>query len=411
MTVWGDCIRILDPGLHNRNAGPDFEFAKLQIGDTLWSGHVEMHISAKEWLQHKHHLDERYNSTVLHVVWTYDTDAVRHDGTLLPVLQLKDYVNPAMVQSYLDLMNNLNWIPCERHIKRESDSISYALWSERMIIERLEYKCLYIERLLKKSKYHWEKVMLMVLGRAFGMKVNAEPFEVLMEKLDTALLFKYRAEPLKLEALLFGTSGLLPTNPSDPYTKRLCKEFLYLQKIHGIKSLSRLEWKFHRMRPYNFPTFRLAQMAAICAHEVYWFDKICKTENLDDIFESLENVHIHDYWQSHFRFDVAASAHSYTLSDAFITHILINCFIPVLFAYGRYIGNEKYKEKAFNWLCQLPKENNAITKRFAELGWKHENAAESQGFIHMKKEYCDKKKCLSCAIGLTILKTDSLDLT
>lgn len=403
-TVSGETIELLAVGQHNLDAGPDFEFAQLRIGETLWSGHVEIHIYAKEWNQHKHHLDERYNSTVLHVVWEYDAAAMRHDGTPLPTLQLKNFVNPTMVDKYLELMGNLNWIPCEKQIGRFTNDIVASVWSERMSVERLEHKCQYVESLLDRSKNDWEKTLMMLMGRAFGMKVNATSFEALMEKLDSSLLFKYRSEPFKLEAVLFGMSGLLPTKETDDYSTKLAAEFEYLQTLHGLRELSKLEWKFHRMRPYNFPTFRLAQLAALCAHEMYWFDKICMTENLDDIMVLLKNIRTHAYWLNHFRFGSTTVPHGNSFSDSFITHLILNCFVPVLFAYGKHVGSQAYTSKALRWLQHLPQESNAITKKFEILGWKNDSAATSQGILHLKKEYCDKRRCLSCSIGLHLLR-------
>lgn len=403
-TINGEHVAIIDPGQYNRNAGPDFEFAKLQIGDTLWSGHVEMHISAKDWYNHKHHLDLQYNSTVLHVVWEYDYDALRLDGTDIITVELKDYVDQSMIQKYHELMRNLHWIPCEPQISFV-DPLTRDSWLERMVVERMEDKCGYLDQLLDRSKNHWEKVLLVSLGRAFGMKVNAIAFEHLMEKVDFSLLLKYQSDPLKIEAMLFGISGLLPAKSDDSYVHRLINEFAYLRKIHHLDTLSETEWKFHRMRPYNFPTLRIAQLAALYHHEVYWFDTILKTDHLQTIRDALKNIKTDHYWEDHFRFSSPTSPHTSGLSDTFINHIIINCFAPVLFAYGKFVDDERCKSRAVEWLFETQNEKNNITKRFETLGLENANAGISQGLLHLKKAYCDQKKCLSCAIGLAVLKS------
>ncbi len=407
-TVEGDPVQIIDPGLYNKDAGPDFELARLRIGETLWSGHVEMHVCGKDWTTHKHHLDDRYNSTVLHVVWEHDVAVERRDGTVLPTLELKNRVDKAMIDKYLNLMNNMNKIPCEKQIRERKDDLTLTLWMERMLIERFEHKTQHLDLLLLQKKNHWQVVLMLVLGRAFGMQVNADPFQALMEKVNLSLLLKYHTEPLKLEALLFGVSGLLPSTSevSDSYTELLNEEYSYLRQLHGLTSLSKLSWKFHRMRPYNFPTFRLAQLAALCTHELYWFDKIREMENVEDIMQLLRNVQTNSYWQKHFRFGAVTKIHSTNFTDRFINHLFINCFVSALFAYGVLLDNESYRHKALNWLLQLSKERNAVTKIFEELGWKHDNSADSQALLHLKKEYCDRRKCLSCSVGLSILKAD-----
>ena len=403
-TINGEHVTVIDPGQYNQNAGPDFEFAKLQIGNTLWSGHVEIHVSAKDWYHHKHHLDPKYNSTILHIVWEYNYDALRLDDTKISTVELKNYINPTMLLKYQDLMNNLYWIPCEQQVKFVN-SLKQNSWLERMAVERMESKFEYLSQLLENSKNHWEKVLLVSLGRAFGMKVNAIAFEHLVQKIEFSLLLKYQTEPLKLEALLFGTSGLIPAPAGDEYTRRLSDEFAYLQKLHHIDTLSETEWKFHRMRPYNFPTFRIAQLAALYQQEVYWFEKILKTENLQTIRNTLKAIQVNRYWEEHFRFSTSTSAHTNSLSDTFINHIIINCLAPVLFAFGKFMDNEHQKSKAIEWLYETQREENNITRKFETLGLQNSSAGTSQGLLHLKKNYCEQKKCLSCAIGLAVLKS------
>lgn len=402
-TIDGEYVKVIDPGQYNRNAGPDFEFARLQIGDTLWSGHVEIHISAKDWYNHRHHRDPKYNSTVLHLVWEYNYKAIRLDGTSIQTVELQNHIAPSMILKYHDLMHNLNWIPCERQIHLVN-SVTQSTWLERMAIERMESKYEYLNKLLDKSKNHWEKVLLISLGRAFGMKVNALTFEHLMQNIDFSLLLKYQSQPTQLEALIFGISGLLPSDTDERYVQELQKEFQYLQKKHHLESLAPTEWKFHRMRPYNFPTFRLAQLSALYQREVYWFETILQADNLHNIRQLLQSIEASPYWSNHFRFCAPVSKHATQLSIAFINHIIINCFAPILFAYGKFIDSEIYRTKAIAWLEETSSEKNAITKKFETLGLENSSAARSQGLLHLKNIYCEQKKCLSCAIGLGILK-------
>lgn len=402
-TTDGQEVTVLDPGQYNHNAGPDFEFARVRIDGTMWSGHVEIHVDAKDWQHHKHHLDPTYNSTVLHVVWNANFVAQRSDGTPIMTVPLTNCIKPDMLSNYGQLMHNLNWIPCEKQIAQVQPHIQQT-WLERMAVERMESRHQYLGILLDKTKNHWEKVLLLSLGRAFGMKVNAIAFEQLLHRVEFPLLLKYQHEQPQLEALLFGVSGLLPSEVTDDYTKALQKEFAYLHKVHKLSPLSPTEWKFHRMRPYNFPTFRLAQLTALYHQEVYWFDTILQTDQLYDIRQKLKAVSVDRYWSQHFRFGQPTALHSTELSDTFIDHIVINCFAPILFAFGKFVDSEIYKSKAIEWMEQTKKEKNAITKRFESLGLLHDNAATSQGLLHLKSNYCDQKKCLSCAIGLAILK-------
>lgn len=399
----GQEVIVIDPGQYNQDAGPDFEFARLRIGGTLWSGHVEIHVDAKDWQQHKHHLDPAYNSTILHVVWNANFEATRSDGTPILTVPLQNCVRQEMFAQYKQLMHNLHWIPCQMQMD-QVHALTKRSWLERMAIERLENRYLYLDRLLEKTKNHWEQVLLIALGRAFGMKVNARAFEELLQRVEFPLLLKYHNEPHQLEALLFGVSGLLPLSDTDGYATALQKEFTYLAKIHDLTSLGPTSWKFHRMRPYSFPTFRLAQLSALYRHEVYWFNTILHTDQLHSIRQLLKGISADEYWSRHFRFGTETVKHSTKLSNAFIDHIIINCFAPVLFAYGKSVGSDDYKSKAIEWLEQTKKENNAITRKFEALTMPHDNASTSQALLHLKSAYCAHKKCLNCAIGLAILK-------
>jgi hypothetical protein len=86
-----------------------------------------------------------------------------------------------------------------------------------------------------------------------------------------------------------------------------------------------------------------------------------------------------------------------------IDNIIINTVVPVLFAYGNYYGEQKYKDKALQWLGESASENNSITRGFHMIGIENQNAYDSQALIELKNEYCDKKRCLDCSAGNSIL--------
>lgn len=404
-TTRGDAVRIIDFGQLNTDAGPDFEYAKVEIQDRLWVGNIELHVNALDWKKHDHHLDPRYNSTILHVVWEdiVQDGVSRMDGTIIPTLELKSYVDLSLLQKYQHLMENEQWIACENLITKVS-KLSISTWLDRLVVERLEFKIENIFSWIKIIGYDWEKVQLIALSRAFGMKVNSEAFEKLLLNFNTSLLFKYRSNNFKLEALLFGCAGFLSgKKDGEGYFLDLKQEFDYLQKLHGLSGLNAVEWKFLRMRPYNFPTFRLAQCVGLLCNRMQWFEFVHKA-SLEELKESLKLISTSEYWAQHFHFHKTSNkTHVTALTKDFIEHLILNAFVPVLFAYGKYIGDLDLQYKAVDWLQQLHAEKNTIVSRFQTLEINVQHAADSQALLHLYKNYCTQKKCLDCAIGYSIL--------
>lgn len=401
-TVAGDVIQILHPGQLNSNAGPDFEYASIRIGDALWSGSVELHVESKSWDKHQHQNDPRYNNTILHVVWEGGQQVLRMDGTSIPTLALKQYAATSMLEKYRSLMDNLNWIPCQNQM-RVVNAIVKLGWMDRMLIERLENKYDYHYTLITEYKQDWEKIMAVSLGRAFGMKVNAQVFESLMLRIDLSLFQKYQNDHLKISSLLFGGAGMLENDFKEEFPNKLKAEYAYLRHIHQLKPIRAEEWKYLRMRPPNFPSFRLAQLATLYTKQAYWFNLILEGD-LHAITLFIRKFEMDAYWMDHYRLGVVSAVHSTDWSESFVTHLFINCFIPLIFSFGKFNGNQLYVQKAIDWLLILDPEINATTKRFAEIGLKSSSAAQSQAILHLKQRYCDEKKCLQCAIGTAILK-------
>ena len=48
--------------------GPDFEAARLSIGDDFFYGSVEFHLQSLGWKAHGHNKNPAYNQVILHVV-------------------------------------------------------------------------------------------------------------------------------------------------------------------------------------------------------------------------------------------------------------------------------------------------------------------------------------------------------
>jgi Protein of unknown function (DUF2851) len=392
----GESVQIIFPGQYNTNQGPDFLDAKIRIGKTTWAGSVEMHIKTSDWKKHNHNGDKNYNNVILHIVW--EDDGMNN---IIPVLELKDRVSKLLLQRYEDLMNASGFIPCQNSITSVRE-IVWKSWKERLLAERLMRKAQIAETFLKQNNYHWEETFWWLLARNFGMKVNADAFEAVAGSISVNILARHKSQLIQLESMLLGQAGLLEGKFSEDYPKLLQREYKFLKEKYKLKPVHQ-PVHFLRMRPGNFPTIRLAQLAALILESAHLFSKIKEAKSVKEISKRLD-VTANDYWHYHYRFDETSAFKKKKLGTTMMNNIIINTVVPMLFAYGAYHDENKYKEKALKWLEATMPESNSITKGFHLLSIENKNAFDSQSLIELKNEYCNKKRCLDCSVGNTILK-------
>lgn len=402
-TTGGDKIEIISKGLHNTNAGPDFLNAKVKIGDTIWAGHVELHINSSAWIQHNHHTDKAYDNVILHVVYENDKEVKRADETTMPTLTLKELINEKVINQYEDLISNSHWIPCERLLPKVDEFIINS-WLDRLTAERLEQKTEPITVLLKETKNDWQEAFYRMLARYFGLKVNAEPFEALAQSLPQIIIAKHKNNITQIEALLFGQAGLLESNFNDDYPNALKKEYDFLRHKHNLTPISAAQWKFSKLRPANFPTVRIAQLADLLYHSSGLFSKVIEAESYTEL-RNLFNAGVSEYWVTHYRFDTKSIKRDKHLGNAAVDLLLINTVIPFIFTYGKQKDLPELQDKALRYLEEIKPESNSIITKWADLGIKAKSAYQTQALLQLKNNYCLSKQCLNCAIGNSILKT------
>ncbi len=403
VTTNGERIEIVQSGAHNTNAGADFQNAKIRIGKTLWAGNVEIHISSGDWFLHKHDKDAAYNNVILHVVYeAKERMALRSNGEEIPTLELKSRIHPSVLYRYEELEKRKTWIPCAKFF-HEADEFTVSNFLKRLLIERLEAKVEQIDELLNESGNDWEQVMFQMIARYLGAGINKEPFQLLAKNLRVNVWAKHIHEPLQIEAMVFGTAGMLDEDFDDEYAKQLRKEFLYLKRLHQLQPLDKKVWKFLRLRPSNFPTIRLAQLSGLMCFDAKMFSRILEAKNVKAIHR-LFDVDVSEYWQNHYRFDKPSKKVNSHLGTSMKNTLLINAVAPVLFAYGKYKDNEEYCDRAFALLQNCEAESNSIITGWKKLNQIPSSTSESQALLQLKNEYCDKFRCVDCAIGSKILK-------
>lgn len=393
-------LQIIFPGRLNTNQGPDFTEGKIKVANTVWAGNIELHVKASDWHAHKHESDTNYHNIILHVVW--QNDAVINDvnGQPIPTLELQPYVPVMMLQKYTQLMEHTGFVPCESYLPVLS-GIAWFSWKERLAIERLMRKSKEALVLLKESNEHWEEVFWWMLAKNFGLPVNADVFQQVARSVSINILAKHKNQLHQLEALLLGQAGLLNEDFTEDYPQMLQKEYRFLAKKYSLIPVNKAP-SFLRMRPANFPTIRLAQLAMLINQSTHLFSRIKETKTVTDLY-SLFTVTANDYWHYHYVFNEQTPYSVKTVGKQMATNIIINTVIPVLFACGAYRNEQALKDIPVKWLLQLPPETNTITTKWKEKEVTNQNALDSQALIELKKSYCDKRLCLDCAVGNKVL--------
>lgn len=404
-TEAGEALRIVHPGNYNRHQGPDFLQATIVIGNVTLVGQIELHVLASDWHKHRHGNDGMYQNVVLHVVWQKDVDIKDAYNKEIPTLCLQNLVPKVLLQRYEQLMHQTH-ILCAPLLKQAAPQLDlvWVSWKERLLAERLEQRSSHILQLLAQSNHHWEAVCWWLMASNFGISVNKSLFEQVARSIDITILAKHKQQLLQLEALLLGQANFLeqPTQ-QDAYAASLQKEYRFLKNKYQLRQVYELPAML-RMRPAAFPTVRLAQLAALVHNSSHLFATFKEAQKLSEVTRLLESQ-ASKYWDTHYVIGKLATIDKPKIVGSdMVENIVINTISPLLFAYGMYTKEEKYKEKAIAWLMQLPPEHNRLLKPWEPIGIENQHAADSQALIELTKNYCYEKRCLECAIGNRLLK-------
>ncbi len=401
-SVDGKTITIVTVGTPNENAGPDFFNAKVSIDSQLWVGNVEIHIKSSDWYTHHHEIDASYDNVILHVVWKHDTEIFRKDNSTIPTLELNSKVNGIILNNYQNLFSNSQkWINCENEFSK-TDFFTLEHWLEQLYLERLEEKSIFIKEELKASNNHWEELLFKLLLKNFGLKVNGDSFFSIAKSVTYSIFKKCNKDPFQMEAILFGQAGFLEISHEDSYFKSLKERYSFLKNKYKLDTKNIITPKYFRLRPSNFPSIRLSQVAVLFSEKQSLFSELI-TAKKAEYFYSLFNTTASEYWETHYNFGIQSTRRKKRLTKKFIDLLLINTVIPLLFSYSKYTGKDR-SEEILQLTSSLSCEENTIVANYNKLLPVFKNALQSQALLQLKNEYCNKKRCLQCAIGNSILK-------
>ncbi|MDR0768574.1 MAG: DUF2851 family protein [Dysgonamonadaceae bacterium] len=397
----GKALEILDAGVHNSDAGPDFFNAKIKIDGETWAGNVEIHTAASDWNKHRHFGDKAYNSVVLHVVERLDLPAIfDRSGRSIPqwVMAIPERIKT----SYRLLLYSELSVPCLFKV-REIPEIYLSDWKNALLTERLERKTGDLLRLLDEYRGDWNEMFYVALARSYGFGINNDAFERLAKSLPLKIVLKHHDSPAQIEALFLGQAGLLDEEkPDNEYYSQLRREYIFFRKKYKLTPLESYIFRNLRTRPNNFPHIKILQLAGVVGNKQGLASQILETAE-DEKLHSLFVTELSEFWFTHYHFEKESIGKTKYLGMQAKQNLLINVVVPLFFAYGKKNGSEQHIERAFLLLESLKPEKNHIVTLFDDAGVKIENAGDTQALIQLKREYCEKKKCMYCRIGHRLL--------
>jgi hypothetical protein len=396
----GNRIIVIHPGEYNRDSGPDFFNARISIDGTEWAGNVEIHTRSSHFENHGHQKDPAFNNVILHVVAENDRRVFSSAGEELLTVPIT--FDPLLYDRYLTLVNTPYIIACQDYIKN-IDRFFIRHWLNTLVIERIQQKSEQILKVLSETGNDWEETFYRFLTRYFGFRVNAEPFEMLAAALPFRIIRKHADNRFQIEALLFGTAGMLEEGLfrdalSDQYYRDLIKEYTILSSKYSLKPIHGWLWKFSKLRPVNFPTVRISQLAAMLSVTGGLFSKVLETTDINQLLEVF-GVTASEYWDNHFVFGRKSRSISKSTGLQAANIILINAVIPVIFVHGKNRDCQDISERALTFLENLSPEVNSITGEWKSAGIELESAFYSQALIQLRNDYCKRRRCLDCRIG------------
>lgn len=392
-------ISIYSPGINNQDSGPDFSNARIRIGTIEWSGDVEIHITSSDWNRHNHSQDPAYNRVILHVVWHYDEEVYRNDGTVIPTLSLEQLVDASLPVEYDNYLKQKKEIFCE-NVLDEIDEFTWNSNLDVMLTRRLEQKSQRILKIAEMHHFDWETAAYITLARNFGFSTNSEAFERLAFLTPLRIVSKHTDHPVQIEALLFGQAGLLES-PVDEYHAELCNEFLFLKKKYNLEGIEKILWKTGKIRPGNFPSVRIAQFSSLLTSYQKLFSLFVSITSVRELKRAFQ-LNMTDYWKKHYNFSKKVSRGTNQLGSVSLDNITINSVAPILAAYSLHTGEADKMERAVNLLQQVSPESNRYTRKFESIGKAPTSAFDSQAQITLFQDFCSQKKCLTCGVGVAI---------
>ena len=462
-TTEGQLVKIIDSGTENRETGgPDFKHARIQIGNLTFSGDIEIDGVHADWKAHGHHLNKKYNSVILHVVFNHsrkDSYVYTQDGrkvqsfSIEPFLEnnIRDKIQQAILS---ERSGRINKMPCAEVNQEipESEKLSFI---HELGLGRFKQKCdrvvarlkelVYVKELnLKEPVVHyepddnfykreftaedfsdtglWEQLIYESMFEALGFSKNKDIMHRLASSVDINFLKKFAGEEnflQILEAIFFNVSGLLPETDKIPdeetseYIRKSVEIWSANKSDYEGRIFHQTQWNFAKLRPYNFPTIRIAGGVRLLCQIIRGkvvqtiikdFEKIHSNKQIISSLRSHLIVRGEGFWHTHYTFDQQANIRiNYFVGVSRADEIIINVLLPVFSVYFSLFNRKDLASRVLKvYLNYYQQSENSLVYEVADTLNLHDAWKRSvlyQGMIDLFRNYCSKDNCLECEIG------------
>ncbi|MDR1415628.1 MAG: DUF2851 family protein [Odoribacteraceae bacterium] len=399
-TTRGERLRVLRAGEQNRDAGPDFWDARIEMGGVVLAGTVEVHLAGSDWFRHGHHEDRAYDNVILSVVGVDDVGAVTSQGRRVDTMVLR--YDERCLEEYVYTRGAPVVPRCHRRL-REVDAGRLGMLMTGYAVERLERKCEEVRSLLERERGDWEATLLGMVTRFWSGNVNEEAFSMLAGVVPFSRLARRRDDVFGAEALLLGCAGLLETGAEDEYVTALRGEYAFLAGKWGVREMPATCWRFARVRPTAFPTVRLALLAGLLGRSAFLFSSLVEAATAAEAM-GVFDVTASSYWDTRYRLGVPAGKLVKRVGRMIKEVLVVNALVPFLFVYGEERGEDQYREKALRWLEELPPEDNRVVREWQRWGVSPGSALQTQAILQVHHGYCLAHRCLQCKVGHEVFK-------
>ena len=414
-TIGGREVEVVDQGLHNHHDGPTFFNAKVRIDGTLLVGNVKCMADSEEWYDRKLHADKRYDNVILVVCLKYGPVPINSQDK--PVAMAQVAIPDCVRLNYEALMegNHKGMTRCHHHVNEFTSSLARHAWFAAMQTEHLEQESENIRRLAREHGNDWQWAFTGQLLRAFGLGINNDTMTSVYSTIPSRFFASSHVDDLfQVESVVFGEAGLLElgTIPEkyqesalmEGYFAKLRNEWLYLAHKFDMPKPAHYEWKSIGRGKHATPHVLLSMLAnLIYMRKSASFGMLADVKDLKDVY-ALIITNATPYWQMHSHFGMVTEKKDKPLSRDRQSRIIMDCHIPLMFAYGRYKGNDKMCDFAFDLMEQMKLYRTPETAYFERFGIKPSTAGDVVALCHMKACYCDKRNCINCRFGYEFMK-------